>query len=107
MAINLKFLATVFTISACVFTGGYALGIPVSQCTDTRAEVADYLKLKYNERSVVTAVLGNGKFAFEMLVSDKSWSVIIVKADGYTCLVWAGEDYNISTPAIKSGDRDG
>lgn len=69
----------------------------------TRAEILDHLGGKYRERPVATGMALNGGYV-ELLSSGAgaTWTIVITKPDGTTCVVVAGEDWEALPEVVRS-----
>ena len=69
------------------------------QC-DQRAKVLGHLAQKYKEAPVAIGVTNSGKVVEVLTTSDgDTWTIIISTPDGTSCLVAAGENWRLLTPA--------
>jgi len=71
-------------------------------CTD-RADVVGHLAEKYSENTVALGVVTNGAVV-EVLTGKNgaTWSIIITRPDGTSCMVASGEGWETLAP-IKLG----
>ena len=85
--------ATAMTaITGAMFTGTLFTGTTMAQsvCND-RAKFVEQLSGGYAENTVAMGLVNNGSI-LEILTSNKgSWTILITKPDGISCVVAAGD----------------
>ena len=69
----------------------------------TRADILKHLGGKYREQPVAAGIALNGGYV-ELLSagSGATWTIVITKPDGSTCVVVAGEDWEDTPPMLGS-----
>jgi len=70
---------------------------------DKRAEVTGHLEQKYSEKPVALGMANNGGIV-ELLTTKEgnTWTIIITLPNGMTCLIAAGEDWEM-VPSVQFG----
>lgn len=67
-----------------------------------RGEFIDHLSRNYDEAPVAMGLVSNGS-VLEVLASDKgTWTVIVTRPDGMTCVVATGEAWE-GIPTLTAG----
>lgn len=65
------------------------------RCSDRR-ELLDHLGAKYKEGTVATGLMADGRLLEVLAAEDgKTWSIILSTAQGTSCLVAAGESWQL------------
>lgn len=72
---------------------------------DFRESLLNNLDKKYGELEFALGIVNNGDI-LEIIVdaNDRSWSVLITKPNGISCVVAVGDDFEIQT--IKTVDEE-
>lgn len=73
-----------------------------------RAAIVGQLADHYGERQTALGVAGDGAAAVELWTAGggESWSLLVTRRDGVSCLVAAGQDWT-AVPAPHAQDRRG
>ncbi len=74
-------------------------------CTE-RPTVVDHLASEYSERPVAIGLASNGG-VIEVLSSQKSgsWTLIITMPNGPTCMIAAGENWELVPKSVNYGPK--
>jgi len=75
----------------------------VSNCR-LHDDVVEYLATKYDERPIARGVNSSGVLV-EVFASAylTTWSIVVIRPDGWACLVAEGEDWRI-LPRVEPGE---
>ncbi len=78
-----------------------AVGQPVC---NPRANVLERLAEKYQEAPVAVGIANSGALVEVLTTSDgRTWSIIVTRSDGWTCLVAAGEGWRRIDSPLPEG----
>ena len=79
--------------SACIVVSQNAWA--QQQCSQ-RSQVVEHLAKKYQEAQVAVGVTGKGALVEVLTTKDgNTWSILLTKPDGVSCLVASGEGWRI------------
>ena len=90
-------------IASCVATASLSANAQQQRCTK-RPDIIRHLAMKFSETPVAIGVSGDGG-VMEVLSSDTggSWTIIITKRDGISCVIAAGENWERIETVAKLG----
>jgi len=64
-----------------------------------RSEAARVLTRHYQEQQIGIGLANMGRSVVELYVGESgSWTILVTRADGMSCVVAAGEDWSTSAP---------
>ncbi len=94
-------LAVALAVSAFAAAGAATAG--ADEWCGTRADILKRLGGNYREQPVAAGIALNGGYV-ELLSSRAgvTWTIVITKPDGLTCVVVAGEDWEDAPPLLGS-----
>ncbi|MDW3208164.1 MAG: hypothetical protein R8L07_21735 [Alphaproteobacteria bacterium] len=104
--------ATRLSLVTAAFVAALALAWPLkvadaqAAACGLRDSVVERLKIGFNETEAGYGVTGSGMVA-ELFVSDSgSWTIVITRPDGISCLVAAGQSWEMKPEIAKKAAPD-
>jgi hypothetical protein len=93
-------------LAAAIAGGIAATALPAAaeQMCFLRDQAIDNLRAKYGENVSARGISGDGKAMYELLTSDDgSWTLLMTRTDGKTCMVGSGEAWTAVTAVKDKG----